>query len=107
MAEACSTSGKKACSSLQRKPEKEKGKMTANLSSWASAKLSDLENLENMLAGQFESRFSSLDGKLEKFLGVLKSSNSSDQWRPNTDVESSASGSCRPPAEGKDIFRCV
>lgn len=97
------TSGKKTCSSSQRKQEKEKGKTTANSSSRASAKLSDLENLENKLAGQFESRFSSLDGKFEKLFAVLSSSNGSDQRRPNTNVESSASGSCRPPVEGNDI----
>lgn len=96
------STGKKACSS-QRKQEK--GKTTTNSSSRTSAKLSDLENLENKLAGQFESRFSSLDGKLEKLLGVLSSSNGSEQRRPdvNKNVESSASGSCRPPNQGNDI----
>lgn len=42
------STGKKACSS-QRKQEK--GKTTTNSSSRTSAKLSDLENLENKLAG--------------------------------------------------------
>ena len=49
--------------------------------------------------------FSSLDGKLEKLLEVLSSSNGSEQRRPdvNKNVESSALGSCRPPNQGNDI----
>ena len=58
------------------------------------AKLDDLTALENKLSGQIESRFSSLDGRLERLIGLLDTSGCV-QRRPII-VDNSTSGACEP-----------
>ena len=58
------------------------------------AKLDDLTALENKLSGQIESKFSSLDGRLERLIGLLDTSGCV-QRRPII-VDNSTSGACEP-----------
>ena len=59
-----------------------------------SAKMSDLESLEQKLAGKFDTKFSALDSKLDKFFECMHF-DGSVQRRPET-VESDTSGVRRP-----------
>lgn len=59
------------------------------------AKLDDLTALEKKLSGQIESKFSSLDGRLERLIGLLDTSSGCVKRRPII-VDNSTSGACEP-----------
>lgn len=50
-----------------------------------NGELDDLTALENKLAGQMESRFSSLDGRIEELIGLIGSSQGCIQHRSKVD----------------------
>ena len=93
------TSSMAAESKKQTSKGKEKSS-TANSCS-KSAKLSDLQVLEDMLVGEIHSKFENLNGKFERLLGFFSSNNQSDTFQRGSvlNVDSNTSGVCRPDNE--------
>lgn len=96
------TSGMAAESKKQTSKGKEKSSVSNSRSK--SAKLSDLQGLEDKLVGEINSKFENLDGKFERLLGFFSSNNQSDTVQRGSvlNVDSNTSGVCRPQTTNTD-----
>ena len=94
-------SGKQKEDSLFKKPSGKSTKSTSKPASTpsprATAKLTDLKNLEEKLSGKFQERFTSLDSKFDRLFALIDTAKNI-----SSRAENSTSGACRPHRERRD-----